>query len=116
MADIKFRVPFNNRPLKTPRKLRVVCIGAGFAGLTLAYKISHDLKLEDLIDFRIYERQVGLLFWSPSCETGTLTRPGVLWRHMGSEQISGVDMRRAHSYLYPSMGAQARLDKLHGLG
>lgn len=62
MADIKFRVPFNNRPLNTPRKLRIVCIGAGFAGLTLAYKISHALKLEDVIDFRIYERQVELLF------------------------------------------------------
>jgi hypothetical protein len=62
MADITFHVPFNNRPLKTPRKIRVVCIGAGFAGLTLAYKISHGLKLEDFINFRIYERQVGYLF------------------------------------------------------
>jgi len=30
----------------------------------LAYKISHDLKLEDVIDFGIYERQVGYLFLS----------------------------------------------------
>ena len=59
MSKVEFRVPFNNRPSKTSRKLRVICIGAGFAGLTLAYKISHDLKLEDVIDFRIYERQVG---------------------------------------------------------
>ncbi len=58
MADIPFRVPFNNNPYKTPRKIRVVCIGAGFAGLTLAYKISHELKVEDIIDFTIYERQV----------------------------------------------------------
>lgn len=32
--------------------------------MTLAYKISHDLKLEDVIDFGIYERQVGYLFLS----------------------------------------------------
>ena len=64
MSEIKFRVPFNNYPVKTPRKLRIVCIGAGFAGLTLAYKLSRDLKLEDLIDFRIYERQVDHLFSS----------------------------------------------------
>ena len=30
----------------------------------MTYKISHDLKLEDVIDFRIYERQVGHLFLS----------------------------------------------------
>jgi len=30
----------------------------------LASKISHDFKLEDAIDFRIYERQVGHLFLS----------------------------------------------------
>ena len=64
-SNIKFRVPFNNRPLKTPRKLRALCIGAGLAGLTLAYKVSHDLKLEDVINFRIYELQVGHLFLSP---------------------------------------------------
>jgi hypothetical protein len=61
MADIPFWVPFNNRPLKTPSTIRVRCIGAGFAGLTLAYKISHALKVEDVIDFGIYERQVTLL-------------------------------------------------------
>jgi hypothetical protein len=27
-----FEVPLNDQALKTPRKLRVVCIGAGFAG------------------------------------------------------------------------------------
>ena len=59
MSNITLRVPFNNHPLKTHRKLRVVCIGAG---LTLAYKVSHDLKLEDVIDFRTYEWQVGHLF------------------------------------------------------
>jgi len=52
-----FCVPFNPKPLHSPRKLRVICIGAGFAGLTLAYKILHELNLPDTIDFTIYERQ-----------------------------------------------------------
>jgi hypothetical protein len=53
-----FEVPLNDQPLRTPRKLRVVCVGAGFAGLTLAWKIQHERKLGDVIDFQIYERNV----------------------------------------------------------
>lgn len=63
MADIPFRVPLTNQWARKPRKLRVVCIGAGLAGVTLSYKIGHDLKLEDVIDFQIYERQVGALVY-----------------------------------------------------
>jgi hypothetical protein len=51
-------VPFNNTPLRTPRKIRMVCVGSGFAGLTLAYKIIYENKLTDLIDFIIYEKEV----------------------------------------------------------
>src|ERR1700744_1083227 len=61
-VDEPFRVPFNPRPLQPPRTLRLVCIGAGPAGLTLAYKIMHELKLGELIDFMIYERQVQFMF------------------------------------------------------
>ncbi|EXJ73778.1 uncharacterized protein A1O5_03540 [Cladophialophora psammophila CBS 110553] len=50
-------VPLNPDYLRKNRKLRVVCIGAGFAGITLAYKVAHELKLEDIISFQIYERQ-----------------------------------------------------------
>lgn len=52
-----FEIPFNPNPLRTPRKLRVICIGAGFAGLTLAYKFNIEKQLGDIIDFQIYERQ-----------------------------------------------------------
>ncbi|RDW65714.1 flavin-containing monooxygenase [Aspergillus mulundensis] len=38
-----------------PRKLRVVCVGAGFSGLTLAYKLKHERPLEN-VDFTIYEK------------------------------------------------------------
>jgi len=40
----------------TRRKLRMVCIGAGYSGLTLAHKIQHEQKLESNIDFTIYEK------------------------------------------------------------
>lgn len=53
-----FEIPFNPDPLRTPRKLRMVCIGAGFAGLTLAYKIQYEKKLDGIIDLQIYERLV----------------------------------------------------------
>ncbi|KAL4780314.1 hypothetical protein BJX76DRAFT_360979 [Aspergillus varians] len=39
----------------TPRKLRVVCIGAGFSGLIMAYKLKHERPL-DFVDFTIYEK------------------------------------------------------------
>jgi 2-polyprenyl-6-methoxyphenol hydroxylase-like FAD-dependent oxidoreductase len=56
-----FCVPFNSNTLRTPRKIRVVCIGAGLAGITLAYKIRHELKMLDMVDFTIYERQASPL-------------------------------------------------------
>ncbi|KAH0837416.1 hypothetical protein AYO21_12005 [Fonsecaea monophora] len=49
-------VPLLDTPVLTRRKLRIVCIGAGFSGLTLAHKIQHELKLEDVIDLQIYEK------------------------------------------------------------
>ena len=52
-----FEIPFNPAPLRTPRKLRVVCVGSGFAGLTLAYKINIEKHLSEIIDFQVYERQ-----------------------------------------------------------
>ncbi|KAL4863636.1 hypothetical protein BDV12DRAFT_25498 [Aspergillus spectabilis] len=39
----------------TPRKLRVVCIGAGFSGLQVAYKLKHERPL-DFVDFTVYEK------------------------------------------------------------
>lgn len=51
-------IPLHRNYLRKNRKLRVVCIGAGYAGITLAYKVAHELKIEDVIEFQIYERQV----------------------------------------------------------
>lgn len=44
-----------NRWAFQPRKLRIVCIGAGFSGLILAHKLKHEQPL-DFVDFTIYEK------------------------------------------------------------
>ncbi|KAL3422860.1 cyclohexanone 1,2-monooxygenase [Phlyctema vagabunda] len=45
----------NEQPALTPRRLRIVCVGAGYSGLTLAHKIKY--QYSDLpIDFVIYEK------------------------------------------------------------
>ncbi|KAL4945497.1 hypothetical protein BDV06DRAFT_219188 [Aspergillus oleicola] len=67
----------------TPRKLRVVCIGAGFSGLITAYKLKHERPL-DFVDFTIYEK---------NCEVGGVwfenVYPGI-----------GCDIP-IHSYIFP---------------
>ncbi|KAK5065320.1 hypothetical protein LTR84_001158 [Exophiala bonariae] len=46
----------NPLPAYKPRKLRVVTIGAGYSGLTLAHKFQHQhTQLADVIDHTIYE-------------------------------------------------------------
>ncbi len=50
-------VPLLQQPLYTPtRKLRVVCVGAGYAGLMLASKVQNEWKMEDFVDLQIYEK------------------------------------------------------------
>ena len=48
-------IPVLEQPVYSPRKLRVVCVGAGFSGLLLAYHL-RDMKMEEYIDLRIYEK------------------------------------------------------------
>ena len=49
-------IPIEEKPIFTGRKLRVVCVGAGYSGLMLAHKIKYLMKLEDIIDLCIYEK------------------------------------------------------------
>jgi ribulose 1,5-bisphosphate synthetase/thiazole synthase len=51
--------PIMEQPVYTARKLKIVCVGAGFAGLTLAYKIKHEMKAESFLDLTIYEKNHG---------------------------------------------------------
>ncbi|KAI3577578.1 hypothetical protein IWW34DRAFT_879257 [Fusarium oxysporum f. sp. albedinis] len=47
--------PIQEGPSFQPRKLKVVCIGAGFAGLMLSYQHKHgDAPLENFMDLKIY--------------------------------------------------------------
>ncbi|KAF9888834.1 hypothetical protein FE257_008203 [Aspergillus nanangensis] len=48
--------PCGDHPAYARRKLRIVCVGAGYSGLTLAHKIDHELKLGDVVDLAIYEK------------------------------------------------------------
>lgn len=48
-------IPVQESPIHAPRKIRLVCIGAGYAGLMLAYKIRYQMKMNDVVDLCIYE-------------------------------------------------------------
>lgn len=49
-------VPILEKPVYKPRKLRVVCVGAGYSGLMLAYKWKHQTPMDDFVDLAIYEK------------------------------------------------------------
>ncbi|CCX31763.1 Similar to Putative sterigmatocystin biosynthesis monooxygenase stcW; acc. no. Q00730 [Pyronema omphalodes CBS 100304] len=49
-------IPINEIPTYTPRKTRVVCVGAGFSGLMLAYLIQKEKKMDEYVDLTIYEK------------------------------------------------------------
>lgn len=49
-------VPVYEQPLFTPKKLKMVCIGAGYSGLMLAHKVKWELKLDHFLDLTIYEK------------------------------------------------------------
>ncbi|CAK7242725.1 MAG: hypothetical protein STHCBS139747_004223 [Sporothrix thermara] len=49
-------IPVNEQPLYKPRKLRVVCVGAGFSGLMVAYKYKYQTPMDSFLDLVIYEK------------------------------------------------------------
>ncbi|TVY54851.1 putative sterigmatocystin biosynthesis monooxygenase stcW [Lachnellula cervina] len=49
-------VPLLERPIFTPRRLKVICVGAGYSGLMLAYSHTHKLKMSNFVDLTIYEK------------------------------------------------------------
>ncbi|KZT34782.1 FAD/NAD(P)-binding domain-containing protein [Sistotremastrum suecicum HHB10207 ss-3] len=44
-------------PFKKPRKIKIICIGAGYSGIAFAYKVSRELNDVELI---IYEKNAGI--------------------------------------------------------
>ena len=53
--------PLNDNYAFTPRKLKVVTIGAGFSGLMIAHKFQHRFpEMQEYVQHRIYERNDNL--------------------------------------------------------
>ena len=62
VAELKdICIPMVDQPAYTPRKLRVVTIGAGYSGLLFAHKFQHEQPdLQDFIDHTIFEANDGV--------------------------------------------------------
>ena len=53
----KHKFTLNNEYAYTPRKLRVITIGAGFSGLLMAHKFQHRFpEMQNYIEHTIFER------------------------------------------------------------
>ena len=52
-------IPVVEKPVHTPKRLRIVTVGAGYSGLMLTYKIREQFKYGDFMDHVIYEKNVG---------------------------------------------------------
>ena len=51
-----YNIPINNQYAYTPRRLRVVTIGAGFSGLIIAHKFQHRFpEMQEYVDHTILE-------------------------------------------------------------
>lgn len=51
-----YRIPLNKEFAYTPRKLRVITIGAGFSGLLMAHKFQHRFpEMQEYLEHTIYE-------------------------------------------------------------
>ncbi|KAG7412596.1 FAD-binding monooxygenase aflW [Fusarium oxysporum f. sp. rapae] len=49
-------VPLLDEPAYKPRNIRIVCVGAGFSGLMLAYEAKYNESLQGFIDLTIYDK------------------------------------------------------------
>ena len=53
----EYTIPLNDQYAYTPRKLRVVTIGAGFSGLLMAHKFQHRFpEMQEFVEHTIFER------------------------------------------------------------
>lgn len=62
------------QPLFAPKRMRVVTVGAGHAGLMVAYKMRHEVKVESFVDHVIYEKNVRAALGSPISTSSGLIR------------------------------------------
>ena len=56
-----YTIPLNDQYAYTPRKLKVVTIGAGFSGLMMAHKFQHRFpEMQEFVEHTILERHAEL--------------------------------------------------------
>ncbi|KAK4868954.1 hypothetical protein LT330_006563 [Penicillium expansum] len=56
LRDAKTWVPLLQEPAYKPRRIRIVCAGAGYSGLMTAYEVKYNKALEGFIDLTIYDK------------------------------------------------------------
>ncbi|KAJ5413251.1 hypothetical protein N7465_005556 [Penicillium sp. CMV-2018d] len=56
LRDAKNWVPLLQEPAYKPRRIRIVCVGAGYSGLMTAYEVKYNTALEGFIDLTIYDK------------------------------------------------------------
>lgn len=49
-------VPLSQEPAYKPRRIRIVCVGAGYSGLTLAYEVKQNKAFANFVDLTIYDK------------------------------------------------------------
>jgi hypothetical protein len=58
VQDDAYQIPLNDQLAFTPRRLRVITIGAGFSGLMMAHKFQHRFpEMDKIIEHTIYEKR-----------------------------------------------------------
>lgn len=65
------RIPLNDQYAFTPRKLKVITIGAGFSGLLMAHKFQHRFpEMQEYVEHTILERHsdIGGTVRYPRCK------------------------------------------------
>ncbi|CAF1205919.1 unnamed protein product [Rotaria sordida] len=80
-------VPIREQYRGQPRPLKIITIGAGFSGLTMAYKIQHQYKLGDHIQHVIYEKNldIGGTWEYKHAQTIALFDTGFTISHVGHQ-------------------------------
>ncbi|OQD60716.1 hypothetical protein PENPOL_c021G06022 [Penicillium polonicum] len=56
LRDAKNWVPLLQEPAYKPRRIRIVCVGAGYSSLMTAYEVKYNKALGDFIDLTIYDK------------------------------------------------------------
>ncbi|KAK5943971.1 hypothetical protein PMZ80_003252 [Knufia obscura] len=55
-SSTDYNIPTNDQLAFTPRKIRVITVGAGFSGLMMAHKFQHKFpEMRDIIEHKIFE-------------------------------------------------------------